>query len=129
MSATRPKQRQKANSAIRGANTIDDMVYNEQAGAKKSLPLGGKLKPLGSLSSLVNVGDSGKTIAVFNVSSSTTRFFKTGDATVTAPTGAVDGIPVPASSYFYASLADDIAIIGNSGDLYAYEVLDDSYWG
>jgi hypothetical protein len=126
MSVTRNKQRQKANTGIRGVHTVDELVYNEAAGARKVLPLGGLLTPVGALGAAYNAG-AGATVAVFNNTASPI-FFAVGDAAVVAPTGPANGVPVPAYSYFYASLGANTHIIASSASGFGFLVSDDTYW-
>lgn len=126
----RPGQRQKQNQHIRGPGNVNDNEYNEKAGAKKVLPLGGKfIKPyLGALNAGVQTTlGAGSTVAVYN-NSAATVFVTTGVAGLSAPTNATDGIPVSAFSWFYVSMGPDTHIRSSSANAFGYELDDDTYW-
>lgn len=119
--------RQKPTDKTQGMAKVADIEYNEHSGAKKVLgPILGKLVPLGSASSQKNV-DPGSTVAFYN-SNSATKHVKIGTGTLSAPTGAANGIALPPLSYTLLAMGSDSAFISDHADVFAYEVLDDSKW-
>jgi len=118
-------KRNKPQDFIRGGMTIQDLVFNERAGAYKVIgPILGDVIIKGSLATAVQVM-AGSLIAVFN-NSAAVAFVKTGDATVTAPTDGSNGIPIKPYDYLIISMGENSYIISNTADVFGYLINDET---
>lgn len=119
--------RQIPSNAKVGPADSQNLGFNQQAGAHKVLgPILGNVSNLGALNTAKFASARGKLIAVYNNSAST-AFAKTGDASVTAPTGGADGICLTPNSYTIIALFQDTHIITNAATCFGYEIVDDTY--
>jgi hypothetical protein len=120
------KKREKTNSKTRGASTIADLRWNEDAGADKVLNILGKLQGLGQANVKIDLSDGAGATVLFYNSNATTAFVKMGNSTVTAPTGFSDSLPLPPLQYTPLAMGDDSSFFGQAG-VYAYLLVDDTY--
>lgn len=125
----RNNKRQKEQKDLRGTAVIPDIEYNELTGAQKVLgPIVGCLKYIGAANAALPAPNS-KLIA-FWVNGTTSRFVNFGTSSaVIAPTGPTDGIPLRAGDYTILSAGSNDWFIANSGDVFAYEIIDETYLG
>lgn len=122
------KRRSKNSQKTLGGNVALDIGFNEYAGAHKVMSsVMGKLLPLGATATALKI-DGGKTVALFNNSGSTVFYLTSANPAMPAPTTGADGIPVPAYSWQIITMAGDTVLRSNSGSLFAYEVLDDTFY-
>ncbi len=111
-------------SQDRYGNTATDYAFNQKAGALKQLgPILGKVLNMGALNTAKDAGRQGALVAIYNNSGST-AFAKTGNATVTAPTGGADGICLPPNEYTILALGTDTHVITNTATCFGY-IIDD----
>ena len=120
------KRRNKSGASIRGQQHISENAWNEESGANKSLPILGKLVPMGAANTL-QVIESGQTIAFFN-NDTAVHFVSFGaqNPPVAAPTGCASGIPLVPKQFTVLASGEDMAFISDSALVFAYAVLDDS---
>lgn len=118
--------RAKSSQDTRGYAAAIEYAYNDAAGATKSLHVQGYLVPRGAANVVQSPGQ-GRTYAFFNSNTSTVRWVRFGNNTVTAPTGYTDGIPLPPLQYTVLSLGPNTSFIANNADVFAYEVVDESF--
>jgi hypothetical protein len=119
--------RQIPTNAKVGPADSQNLGFNQQAGAHKMLgPILGNVLILGALGTAKSATQRGKLIAVFN-NSATVAFAKTGDASVTAPTGGADGICLTPNAYTIIALFQDTHIICNAATCFGYEIVDDTF--
>ena len=111
-------------SLVTDPNEVASIQHNPYVGAQKTMEMGHKFTILGALDTARGVG-RGLTVGCFN-NSAAVVFVATGDASMAAPTGPADGIPVPAYSYVFVALGQDNTIISNSANCFGYLVQDDT---
>lgn len=128
MTANRPSQRQKASQDAKGHQAIQDIKYNDKAGADKTIKTMGYLVPLGSLATAVDLKSSGKTISLYNNSGVVAFVAASILPTIAAPTGFTDGIALAPNQYTTITLTEETYIRASAATVYGYEVLDDTYW-
>lgn len=128
MTANRPAQRQKAGQDTKGHQAIQDLKYNDKAGADKTIQTMGNLAPLGSLAAAVDLQTPGKTIAIYNNTGVVHWVAASTSPTLAAPTGFSDGIALAPNQYTTITLTKETFIRADVGTVYGYEVVDDTYW-
>lgn len=78
----------------------------------------------GEASSAIKIGP-GKQLRIWN-SDTAVHYVVFGDASVGAPTGATDGIPIPPESYILLGTGEDTHVIADSATVFVYEIRDSS---
>lgn len=120
-------KREKLNQKIRGFQKIVELAYNDASGSLKNTQVRPKLiLPGMPINTAPLVVDRGTFVALYNNDTSV-HFYRTGDITVTSPTGFSDGIPIPPQTMIIVPLGDDLAIRADSALVFAYVVHDDTY--
>ncbi len=116
------------------AGSVDSHSYNDESGARKVIPVGHKLSPLGDGTTVANtrkkVGQ-GKIIAVYN-NLGTVGVITVGDVTVTS--GAVGSvasgfvrIPCKANDWTYINTYDQEYIVTDAATTLCFLVEDHTY--
>lgn len=102
-----------------------DYSFNQYAGGLVVVgPTLGKLTIMGALNTAKSISISGANVAVYN-NSTTTAFVKTGNSSVTAPTGGADGICLAPNSYTIIAMGTDTHIISSAATCFGYEIKSD----
>lgn len=104
------------------ASTIPQNLYTPDINAQRRAESGQYWTPLGALNTAVNVGAK-YSVMVFN-SGGAVHYVKTGDGSVTAPTNAGNGIPIPAGATFILNMGPDSYIIADNAAVYGYKAVD-----
>jgi hypothetical protein len=130
--AQEDRKRKQSGEDARGVGEIQQVEYNEKAGAKKVLgPILGKLvrTPGGSpgvITTAASMSSAGKLVALFNNSASV-AWALTGDSSVAVPTSA-NGIALPPNAYTILALGPHTHVRADVGTVVAYEIEDNTYW-
>jgi len=112
-------------SHSRIGDTSLDYAYDAASSAfRMQGPILGKVLILGALNAGAKPSKLGALIAVYN-NSATTAWAKTGDDTVTAPTGGADGIALKPNDYTIIAMGADVKIITSTATCFGYEIVDD----
>lgn len=120
---------------------IDNMTFNEKAGARKSAEVGRKLIPLKATattyttdaSTVRSLPSAGRNLAIYNNSSAVHAVTFGEDATITAlAAGVVDasghvGIPCAANAWTYVAAGEQVTVITDSALLLVYLIDDDTF--
>lgn len=99
--------------------TVIQSVFAAAAGVVRVAQSGLDLKPLGALNSAKKVG-AGSPVMVFN-SGASTDYVTFGAATVSAPSGAADGIPIPSQQSVLLNSGDSEWIISKAATTFGYK--------
>jgi hypothetical protein len=138
------KNRNVPGDQIRDPSIIENLQYNESAGAKKSLTVGPRLIPLGDgaggyttdASTARVLPSAGLCLAIYNKSAATDYSVTIGDSTVAAQAiGAVQvssgnvfvGVPCPKSAWTYISCGPNKYVVTNNNNLAVFIIDDASY--
>lgn len=118
------RRSKKTDNRYSNADSLD-YSFNQYAGALKTLPVTGYLKPLGAANVVLRV-ELGSLVALYNNSAST-AFAKIGDPVgLTAPSGGADGICLRPNDYTILSVGEYNGIIASAATVFAYLVVDDT---
>ena len=118
-------RRNRPGPSVIGAQKAMDMAYNDESGGLKVVgQILGDLQPIGAISAIQKT-EQGKTIALFN-SDTAIHWVKFGDASVAAPTGFADGLPVPPGQYSFFSVGRNCGFRSDSALVFAYVLQDDT---
>ena len=126
---TNIKARQKVSEKVRGIAKISDVVYNDQAGANKSMGLiMGVLTPQGAIGASTGLpGKEAPLIALFN-NSNVVDWVITSTVTIAAAPTSANGIAIPPYSYITIAVPYGHSFIrGGTANVLMYLVEDDSY--
>jgi len=122
------KGRQKIGEKIKGVSKTSDIVYNDQAGANKTIGMIlGALEPKGAIGASTSLpSNKAPLIAVYN-DTNATAWVKTQNGAIGAAAAAGD-IAIPPYSYItIAAIEGHSHIRASSADVYMYVIQDDSF--
>lgn len=123
------KARQKDSEKIRGLAKTTDIVYNDQAGANKSMGLiMGVLTPKGTINASTGLpGKEAPLISLFN-NSNVVDWVITSDAAIGAAPTSANGIAIPPYCYITIAVPYGHSFIrAGTANVLMYLVEDDSY--
>lgn len=135
------KQRQIEGFDVRDPSIIDNLKYNEPAGADKNLSVGPKLLPLPASATTFTTDASTKKVlpkggcnlAIYNKDTAL-HAVTIGDSTVTAQAaGAVQsstnfvGIPCPPGAWTYVSCGNNNNVVTDNNNLLVFIIDDSTY--
>lgn len=127
---------------VRDPSIIDNLKYNEAAGADKNMSIGPKLIPLGDgaggfttdASTVKILPKGGANLVIFNKSATVAYSATVGDSSVSAQAiGAVQagtqfvGVACPPNTYTYISCGNDNYVVTNNNNLVVYLIDDNTY--
>jgi hypothetical protein len=98
--------------------SIDQFSYHPDARVRKNSDAGLPWAPVGAIDSAVKVG-ANTPVRVYN-GNAAVQFVIFGDASVAAPTGAADGIPVKAGESVVFNSGLNAYVRGSVATLFAY---------
>jgi len=108
----------KKNTRIVDPGKREQLLFAGDSCTQRNTEAGLDLKPIGALNAAKKVGQSCP-VLVFN-SSNVVAYISFGDASVTAPTGAANGIPVLPNEKFIVNSGKATHIIASNANVFGY---------